>query len=303
MNFSSEGGKFLESCTVQSAEFDFVIAFPSTKFYINHVLCCIVNSFLTFTTVFLNALTVMAYRTSPQLQKKASYFLVMLLALNDIAVGLFCNSTYFLVLLREILGNGDCYWSLLSRILSFTLAGMSCMTLLILNIERYLSIIHPIFHRNKVTKRKLLKTAMLLWCFCVAESCVLFINGNVGILLMCLWLAFFLLTVAFIYTRIFCAVCRNSGLTSENSSTLNQKRLLRNIRQAKSCLIVVLCNFVCFLPTIFVMNLKKSPFNMMILLSWSSTLIFSASSLNSVIFFWRNRILKNEAKKILRLVF
>ena len=313
INATSTYGKFLEKCLVKNAKFDFVIVFPSTKYFINHVICCVVNALLTFTTIFLNTLTLLAYWKSLQLKKKPSYFLVMLLSANDIGVGFFSNSTFTVRLLLEIFGSGNCFWPMLCRTLTLGLSGMSLMTLFILNMERYLSIMHPVFHRNKITKQKLVIAAVILWFCSAMGSGFHFINEGIGGILTLFAITIVLVTVTLIYTKIFCTirgasvnaspVNRNLGQNPEILSTLNRKRFLQKVRQAKSCLVVVICTFFCFLPTIITSSLKKGSFSVIVLKLWSMTFILMASALNSIIFFWKNQILRNEAKKVLYLVF
>ena len=180
MNVTTANGKFLQICFVKNAEYFHVIAFPSKKYYINYVLCCVVNVFLTLSTIFFNATTVLAYWKSSQLKKKKPYFLVMLLSMNDIAVGVFANSAFTVFLVRELLGYENCLLAILFRILTTKLSGMSILTIFILNVERYLSTFRPIFHRNKVTKRRLLIATVVLWGFGAMESYVQLINDKVG---------------------------------------------------------------------------------------------------------------------------
>ena len=309
MNVTSACGKCLQKCIVQNAKFDIVIAFPSTKYFINHVICCVMNAFLSLTTIFLNNLTILAYWKSLQLKKKPSYFLVMLLSANDLGVGLLCNSTFTIRLLGELAGSGGCFWPMLCRTLTLGLSGMSLMTLFILNIERYLGVMHPVFHRNKVTKRRLLAGAVVLWFISAVGSGVHFVSESVGGILACFTITFFLVSVTLIYTRIFGTISGASVNVGEADQSLRRsqtnsftKGFLHKVRQAKSCLVVVICTIFCYLPTIITSFLTKCTFNVLVLLLWSMTFLFMASALNSIIFFWRNHRLRNEARKVLPLV-
>ena len=108
MNVTSELFKFVRVCLVNKADFYMIIAFPLKEYFINYVVICVVNVFLTFSTIFLNALTVLLYWKSSQLQKKTSYFLVYLLSLNDLAVGVFCNTLFCMLLFSNFLGYEEC---------------------------------------------------------------------------------------------------------------------------------------------------------------------------------------------------
>ena len=84
----------------------------------------------------------------------------------------------------------------------------------------------------------------------------------------------------------------------ENTTKL--KVFLREIRQAKSCFIVVICFAVfCFLPgavTIpFLPILNQT--ERQAIIAWVYALGFLNSSINSIIFFWTKTMLRNEAVK------
>ena len=305
--------KFVQFCFVKDAEFDFVVAFPSQKYYINYVVCIVINVFLTLSTTFLNGTTVFAYWKSSQLKKKTQYFVVMLLSLNDLGVGMLCNSSYTVLLLREILGYESCNLTVVSTMCSLTLSGMSFMTLFLLNIERYFGIVHPIFHQSQITKRRLFAAAMCMWCLCVIESGVVFISQEVGDLAISSVITMLLVILGWIYFKIFrtmrriasvTAPCRgNVKVASRISRVVCPKRILQKKKQAKGCLMVLVCTFCCFLPLAVTSAVEKSPFSVIGFAVWSMTLVYMSSSLNSVIFFWRNQILRAEAQKVFRQVF
>lgn len=303
MNQTSEDRKFVETCFIKTAEFDFVVAFPSKEYSINFITCCVANVLLTFSTAFLNAVTVVAYWRSSQMKKKTSYFLIMLLSLNDFGVGLLCDSTYSVFLVSQLLGCGNCFLAASSVTLIFSLCGVSFMTLFVLNLERYLGIIYPIFHRTQVTRGRLLVAVVVLWFVCAMEVLAHFIDEDVGRIIMSFTICLFLLFVMFMYTKIF-RISRGAtvNLCSSNRNE-GQKGFLRKLKDAKSCLIVVGCSFLCFLPMAVTSSLKKNDFVFLVLVPWSTILLLAASTLNSVVFFWRNQVLRNQARKILRQTF
>jgi hypothetical protein len=63
---------------------------------------------------------------------------------------------------------------------------------------------------------------------------------------------------------------------------------------------VVASTVICFLPFAIVLSLKASVFIFMFLEIWAKTLIFLSYSLNSLVFFWRNPILRIEAIAVLK---
>ena len=120
------------------------------------------NSILTITTVVLNCCIVVAFWRSPRLKGKVYFFLIMLLCLVDIAVGLFSNSIFVTELATELSGTIDCWLRLLGVESNILLTNVSLLTATTINIERYLAIVHPIFHKSKITRRKFMVFIILL---------------------------------------------------------------------------------------------------------------------------------------------
>jgi hypothetical protein len=168
MDNSSEpddGNTFWETCYFYTDKLRMTTGFPSNVYYINYVSVLIFNILLTVLTIFLNSVTILAYIRSTHLQTKKSYFLIMLLSVNDLLVGVFGNTSFILVLAMEIIGYPRCEISIAFQFVAFYTAAMSIMTLFGLNIERYLSILYPFYHRTKVTKSRLLKMVVGFWFF------------------------------------------------------------------------------------------------------------------------------------------
>ena len=80
--------------------------------------------------------------------------------------------------------------------------------------------------------------------------------------------------------------CRKSTRESFNSS---QAKAFRNVRLAKSCAIVVVCSLVCYLPYVVVRSVHVNNAFTLLVGFWSKTLILGTHSLNSLVFFWRNK--------------
>lgn len=304
-NITSERREFFRVCIVNSEEFYSAIAFPSEAYFINYVTICAVNILQEFSTVFLNALTVLAYWRSSQLQNKTSFFFVMLLSLNDLAIGIICNTTFCIILVRCAFGHNNCVLVSLFVTSSFCLVSMSFGTLFLLNTERYLSIIHPIFHRNKATKRRLFKVTVVVW-FCIAmQYCIYIADAHLGRIVTGCTIYTCLAIMIFMYANI-CFRSRGTAVgpaCTSNKADKSRREFSRKFKEAKSCLIVVSCTFLCFLPMGVVAFYEKTTFVKMVLWYWSGTLMLTGSTLNSVVFFWRNPILRNEAKKIFRQTF
>ena len=299
MNISSDGTTFLHHCSIYKAKFAFIASFPPKEYYINYVILCVVNFLLAFSSTFLNSITVLAYWRSSLLKKKKSYFVIMLLSVSDLAVGLLSNSTFAVLIMCNLLGFRNCSFTAACLIVTYTFPCMSLATLFILNIERYMGIVHPIFHRNETKKSTYLTAAVILWFIYAMLVSIFFINKPVGRALLSTTIGLILVILVFIYVSIF-LVGRgvHSAIRSPADETTNRKETLRKMALAKSCLIVVCCTLLCSLPMALSNSVHKRTPDGNAFAMWGLTLLLTASTLNSVIFFWRNKLLRNEARRI-----
>ena len=208
---------------------------------VNHVIVCVLNVLLSFSTTILNATTVLVYWRSSQLRTKTSYFLIMLLSLSDLGIGIFCNPTFVILLLKDLRRDNNCPLYAVFYIVQLAFFDISFTTLFLLNLERYLGIVHPIFHRRKLTKFKLLTALFILWCLFAIDGCVLFIHERAAKVILSIYVCLFLIFLTYIYARIF---LRTRQMALNRISVDG----VRKIKLAKSCLIVVGCTFVCFCP-------------------------------------------------------
>ena len=303
MNVTYIDSNFLLTCLTNNGAFSYyAFGFPPK---VNHIIVCVVNVLLSFSTTILNATTVLVYWRSSQLRKKMSYFLIMLLSLSDLGIGTFCNPTFVILLLKDLRRDNNCPLYAVFYIVQFALFDMSFTMLFLLNLERYLGIVHPIFHRRKLTKFKLLTALFILWCLVAIAGCVLFIDERVGKVMLSIYLCLFLIFLTYIYARIFLRAreVALNRISVDGAGTKSKNAFLRNIKLAKSCLIIVGSTFVCFCPMAITISFWKLSSVGRILWSWSSTFVLSSSTINSAIFFWRNQILRSEAKKVLRQTF
>ena len=281
----------------------------SNVYYINYIAGLIFNIFLTISTTFLSSVTILAYTRSSYLKSKKSYFLVMLLSVNDLLVGLFGNGSFVLVLVAAIIDYPKCEIFTLFQLSFYYSTTMSIMTLFGLNIERYLSILHPFYHRTKVTKSKLLKMIVGFWLLIVILSLPRFVFGEKVKYMSSILVVFIAVFTSSIYVTIYITARRRPRVTKtwrteelatnsrESERRTAEANWIQNIKMAKSSAIVVALTFTCNVPLAVLLFLPKANLNPLLAM-WFCTTVLSASSFNSVVFFWNNPVLRKEAKKL-----
>lgn len=300
MNLTTEEKIEWIICVYHDTQFKRLLGFPSKLYYINLIIVCIVNILLTISTVSLNTVTIFACWMSRDLRKKKSYFLVTLLSLNDLVTGVLGNSSVVVLLVKTLIQDNECSTYILFEMLAGGVCAMSFMTLFLLNFERYLCIVHPFFHRNVVTKSRLFTIAMVLWsCAITLVFSRLFMAETTRFLRPIMPLIF-ICGFAYMYMCIFHATRKTAQECLPQRKLKNQRKKLQDIKLAKSCAIVVCFTAICFIPFSVTTFLKPNRGTMVFSVAfWSNTFAMSASSLNSIIFFWRNSILRNEARRVL----
>ena len=88
-------------------------------------------------------------------------------------------------------------------------------------------------------------------------------------------------------------------------ATLSETRTTVNLKSISTCLLVVACLVVLSIPTIvyIIFNIITKIdrlFNVMLSGIWTATVWTMNCTLNSLIFFWKNKVLRTEGIKILK---
>jgi hypothetical protein len=296
---STEYDGYLKICVWNSLELRVITDFSSSSYYASHHLACLVyNIIQTLLNIVLNFLAIFAFWKSAQLRRKTTFFVVMVLSANDLAIGLFAQPQGLVLYSREFWGHQNCLGAVLTALTFDVLLSISMATFLILNFEIYLSIIHPIFHKTKITNRRVFYLLLILWCANIVRVYLFafYIDKDRSAVAITLSMTSIILAMVFMHSRIFITVYKRRRIEAMASSN-SARAFLRGIRDAKSYLLVLVCTLCCYLPFAIenVAQTQRATFNRIILRHWCSSFVVSASVSNSIVFYWRNKILRKEA--------
>ena len=256
-------------------QFDFNIDFTKRNLFVFQVIMCLANIVLTASTIALNSVTAICYWRSIQLRRKMSNFLIMVLSLSDLAVGMVPTPLF-----------------------AFSLAMDLPLTKLRI----------PFVHKTKVTKGRLMKCLIMLWFVVAAVVGFTFYNEDVLYKFVTTEVFLVIGVLVYIYGKIYLAsktsfvnMNRTNRNGAQDTSQSKRKVFLSNLKLAKTNLIVFFCFFICFFPGCFFVSFASNPNDDAYIVSvFSYTLLLLNSSLNSLIFFWRNKSLREEAFAILK---
>jgi hypothetical protein len=298
--------KFVETCFILNDIIEVIIKFPSTLSVIPYIVALVVNVTLVFTTIFLNGVTVATIWNSSMLKERVSNFTILIQSVVDLANGIFFMVLSSVLLVGDIIGSPSCITVYITKRVGFLIFFYSMTAMTMMSFERYMGVLYPFVHRVEVTKSRLFKYFISI---CSLQTLLhtafsLFNRPHIGRAFFAGNLFLFLAFTALVYTRIFYFRTKNNRFppgravvsVSEGNNMGRIGRFIREFRIAKSCFLVVLSNLICCFPSIIiftVLNLKPS-FSVITLRKWSYILSMLNSTVNSLIFFWRNKELRNK---------
>ena len=275
-----------------------ILHFPSEIYFINQIIFCAANCLLTIAIVLLNGLAVLTITRSTQLQGKVCYFLILVQSTVDLFVGTVSLPLYTLSRVFELLGSATCVLVHSCEMIFQVTTSASFMTLFLLTIERYASIVHPVLHRLHLRKRIILIINGVLMIPVIILNFAKFPSESIHTAAIIVNVGTILAINTFAYVKIFLTIRNSSRKLSSSGKSIQQSKL------AKSCAIVVFLSYLCYIPAMVCYSCyKHDRFSLRVAFSWSMTIIALNSSLNSILFFWKIPLLRTETVKILRHMF
>ena len=274
------------------------------SYFINLLFIFLLNVLFFFSGICLNSLAILTFWRSVQLRKKLCYFMIMILSCCDLLVVLTSHPFTALIAMLWLTGKLDVSpsWVVFLLNLSSAFNGFSLDALLVMNFDRYLATYYPIFHRTSVTKGKLL--TLLATLIVVGITLYLISISNLisypVLVLICLTILF--PPMLFINYKLFIIARksrRNKGISPEMKKTFS----LKNI---SSCLLAAACFVMLSIPVFVYIGLTiNSGFswtldNTNIVGLWARTIASMNSTFNCLIFYWKNKILRTEAMKVIK---
>ena len=147
----------------------------------------------------------------------------------------------------------------------WVMMNISSFSLVFMNIERYTSIVFPIYHHVNVTRKKVLLLLPIMWLLGISEQCLVssFFHANNGICsfrpsqrhlfsvtgIISIVFHFFLplILVVFLYGHMIVRL-RNTVQSKQNTPTTNRNNIMDKARKNvfKTMLLITVCYAVCY---------------------------------------------------------
>jgi hypothetical protein len=273
---------------------------------LNGIAYCLVNFAFLIVGSFLNVVVALSIWKSTQLRKKLSYFMIFMLSCNDLVVVIVLHPSaiyrYVLLVRKEVDMHSQQF--ALFFYISNILFGCSLFGVFTMTLERYLGLAYPIFHKTSVTKRRLVIFLLAAQTFGLIWHTVTFSlqTSTIQQAYTLLFVSVFVILVMVLNFKMF-YIAKTSR---HHTASSNSKRKFFEYKKYHTCLLTIVLMFLCCCPVfayygLVVFNmLDKSSDIALCLLSWSSTVVTMNSTVNAVIFFWINNVLRNEGKKLVK---
>ena len=249
---------------------------------INASFLCVFNAAFMIAGIFLNSVVITSLWRTPQLRKKLCYFMILLLSCVDLAVVAIMHPIQISSTISVALGKFTRTQEVTRFYIAYTINGLSMFALLVLTIERFLALTYPYFHQTAITKRRLI---FLLVAF-VAISVPLLSLSHTDVkmllsLLSVITIPFLLLLLIHLNYKMFIvARSKRDNETVAKSSNQERKRPNLRVKLISTCLLTVVCYFVCSCPYLVYSALRltsnrNTPYQELVFYNlWSSTCLY-----------------------------
>ena len=279
--------------------------------FINTLLLCLLNASFMVAGTFLNSVVIISLWRSSQLRKKLCYFMILILSCFDLAVVTITHPVLILSTIPWSMKTLHKEITIIWGCISIPIVGFSLISLLTLNIERFLALTYPFFHQTAVTKKRLvLFQAFWMIIILSLSTLVYFYDLIIRHILITVFVLVLLFLFIHLNYKIFIIAKskrKDDRVTPASTATASghQERKKRkiNLKNISTCSLAVACFFICSSPQIIYSVLRFTETvaydrHGWLFSLWSTTFVAMNSTFNCLIFFWRNSILRREGMKI-----
>ena len=275
---------------------------------------CVFNSFLSYTNIFLNIITIHAIRKTVLLPKPLRTLLLSLVA-TDVGVGLLVQPLYIFTLVSRLKQKRiDCiYDEALSVVVNFFCVS-SFFNVVTISVDRFLAVHLHLRYQERVTHKRVIAAVISIWLLSTIISSNVFWDPLFIILLVIglVIITSCLILVVIVYWRIYIILKRHKNQIEElqiqevqqgvqNGDLSNFLKLRKSALGTFYACIVFL---ICYLPShilsfLFLARLLNS---ISYYKAWphTTTLFFLNSSLNPVIYCWKMRSIRRTLMDTMR---
>ena len=275
---------------------------------------CVFNSFLCYTTIILNIVTIHAIKKTVLLPKPLRTLLLSLAA-SDVGVGVLVQPLYISAVVSGLKRKRiDCIsYKGLYVVINFFCAS-SFLNVVTISVDRFLAVHLHLRYQELVTHKRVIAAVISIWLLGAIISSSVFWVPSFFILrvIRVVNMTVCLILVVIVYWRIYIVLKRHKiqieGLQIQEVQQGVQNGDLSNfLKLRKSALgtfYVCILFMICYLPSyiLYFLLLARllSPISLYEALLYTTTLLFLNSSLNPVIYCWKMEPIRRTLMDIMR---
>ena len=273
------------------------------RFSINLISLFVVSVCFYFSGMFLNSLVIISFWRSAQLRRKFCYFMIMVLSCCDLLLVLINHPFIATVAMLWLTKDGNRRLALTLIDVPSVFLGFSLLALLVMNFDRYLATYYPIFHRTSMTRKNLL-TLLAILNFVELVLVLMFVKFVVSEQVATLiFKIIFAPPLLFMNYKLFTIARRSRG----NRGISPNMRKIFSFKSVSSCLLAVACFMAMSIPSLVYIGLsmnskQKTLDDAHLVEMWAKTIGSMNATFNCLIFYWKNKILRYEGKKVIKVI-
>jgi len=306
-NFS---GSEFEKQTIVDFHRSLCLPDSTTGIYGQFTLLSVLNTFLSITAFFGNALVLVALRKKSSLHPP-SKVLLRNLTTTDLCVGLISQPLHAALLLTVVNGHSNVcrFVGVAVSITSTMLCAVSLFTLTALSVDRLLALLLGLRYRQVVTLRRAYGSVIAFWAVSTVPSTFrFFLDFSIRSWCVASSISLCLATSTYSYTRIFTNLHHRQNQLQDQMHQPNQTNQLNigRYRNAVSTALWLQFTLVaCYLPYVvsvtWFIHAKPSP-SVFLAFSYTLTLVFLNSTLNPILYCWKIDEVRQAVKDTIRKV-
>lgn len=263
----------------------------------------VLNAFLALAAVSGNGLVLAAYHQNESLRKPVDTILLCLAATDFLSGAI---SQPFFIFEKGLMTGGCkktvCIVAKLEQFFMSFLRGAIICNLSVTALDRYIAVCHPYKYPELVTNSRVVKLLASVWLFCLSVSLVGVIFDLVSFI--CVFMLLFnIIFIIVSYVMIFREIQRLQSNVVTIANDPDGARKAEERKTAQTVAIIIGLLVLCFLPMIIYsilakISIFKIPREQIMIYAVSA--VYSNSSLNVLVYFWRNKQMRKAMLKALR---
>ena len=283
--------------------------YDADDLFSTYIANCIFNSFLSYSAIMLNIVTIHAIRKTSSLPKTLKTLLLSL-AVSDVGVGLLVQPFYTSILTKWLQqSNPGCNTYKVFHIITYLFSLASFLGVVAVSVDRFLAIHLHLRYQELVTHKRVVAVVISIWVISAFLPFSIFaVSLYIYSYIMVILDVFGVILTTIVYVRIYLAVRQHKNqiqvLQGQQLAHGDQLANLSNlIKSTVGIFYVYFVFLLCYLPYLISLVATKMSGPSIVLKGcsvFSLTLVFLNSSLNPVIYCWKMKHIRRAVIKMLK---